>query len=182
MFKDNRSRKLIIVSHCLLNQNSISDGTADMASQFAEVVHLFMNNEVGIIQLPCPELLCLGLDRQDKDGGKRNLLEENTRIRNLMMQEKKLEILRSKAQELADQIGQYRNYDFKILGLIGINRSPSCGIETTSIDEKEQPGKGVFMEIIAKELQSRKLSIKMIGVKTSKKDESLEKIKELLEV
>jgi len=27
MFNDNRSKKVILVSHCLLNQNSISDGT-----------------------------------------------------------------------------------------------------------------------------------------------------------
>lgn len=29
MFTDARSKRVIFVAHCLLNQNSISDGTAD---------------------------------------------------------------------------------------------------------------------------------------------------------
>ena len=28
MFTDGRSKKVVFVAHCLLNQNSISDGTA----------------------------------------------------------------------------------------------------------------------------------------------------------
>jgi predicted secreted protein len=180
MFNDNRSRQLVMTSHCLLNQNSISDGTADLPSQLTEVIQLLMANKIGIIQLPCPELLCLGLDRQDKDGANRELLKENSRIRSLLQQRKYQKILKTKAEELADQIAQYQSYDFNVLGLIGINRSPSCGIETTSIDCTEQPGKGVFMEIIAAELQKRNLPIKMVGVKTSDKDAALEKVNELL--
>ena len=70
MFDDHRSKKIIILSHCLLNQNSISDGTADYPSQFNEIIELIMMNNIGIIQLPCPEMLCLGMDRKDKDGAK----------------------------------------------------------------------------------------------------------------
>lgn len=66
MFTDNRSKKIIVLAHCLLNQNSISDGTADLPGQFTEIVRLIMRNDIGMIQLPCPELHCLGLDRQDK--------------------------------------------------------------------------------------------------------------------
>jgi predicted secreted protein len=182
MFNDNRSRQLIIVSHCLLNQNSISDGTADLPSQFSEIIQLLMAHSIGIIQLPCPEFICLGLDRQDQDGSNRELLLENSRIRKLLQQRKNQKILKTKAEELAEQLEQYLQYDFKILGLIGVNRSPSCGIETTSIDGVEQPGQGVFMENIAAELHKRKLSIKMLGTKTSQIEASVEKVKELLEI
>jgi predicted secreted protein len=182
MFNDNRSRQLVITSHCLLNQNSISDGTADLPSQFTEIIQLLMARNIGIIQLPCPELLCLGLDRQDKHGADRELLLENSRIRKLLQQRKNQKVLKTKAEELALQLEQYLQYDFKIVGLIGVNRSPSCGIETTSVDGAEQPGKGVFMEIIAAELQKINLSIKMIGTKTSEIETSLEKVGELLKI
>jgi predicted secreted protein len=182
MFNDNRSRRLIITSHCLLNQNSISDGTADLPSQFTGIIQLLMTQNIGIIQLPCPELLCLGLDRQDQEGANRELLKENSRIRNLLQQEKNIKILRAKAEELIYQIEQYLKYNFEILGLIGVNRSPSCGIETTSIDGKEQPGKGFFMKIIDEELQKRNLSIKMLGTKTSEVEASLQKVRELLKI
>jgi len=89
MFNDARSKKIIIVAHCLLNQNSISDGTADFPSQFVKIINLLMTNNIGIIQLPCPELTCLGLDRQDKYGAKRDLLLENSRIRNLLVKQEK---------------------------------------------------------------------------------------------
>jgi len=84
MFRDKRSKKIIVIAHCLLNQNSISDGTADFPSQFDKVINLLIENKIGIIQLPCPELICLGLSRQDENGSNRQVLLENTRIRNLL--------------------------------------------------------------------------------------------------
>lgn len=59
MFDDARSKRVIVLSHCLLNRNSISDGTADFPGQFTEIIELLMANCIGMIQLPCPELLCL---------------------------------------------------------------------------------------------------------------------------
>ena len=142
MFSDNRSKKIIILAHCLLNQNSISDGTADLQGQFTEVINLLVANDFGIIQLPCPEFLCLGLDRQDKNGTRRDLLLENTRIRKLLEKRENLEILRKKAEEVANQLEEYNLYGFTIYGIIGVNRSPSCGVETTTRDGEEKIGRG----------------------------------------
>jgi len=84
MFDDNRSKRIILVAHCILNQNSISYGTADFPSQFLEILRIIEENHIGIVQLPCPELMCLGLDRKDKNGASRDVLIENSRIRKLM--------------------------------------------------------------------------------------------------
>ncbi len=181
MFNDARSKKIIITAHCLMNQNSISDGTADLPSQFDKVINLIMANKIGIIQLPCPEVACLGLDRQDKDGSQRELLLENTRIRNLIEKKENQNILRSKAKEIAIQLEDYQKYGFKILGIIGVNRSPSCGIETTTIDGKEQNGRGVFISIIDEELRKKGIKIRMVGSKTSNEEESVEMIKRFIE-
>jgi predicted secreted protein len=180
MFEDNRSRKLILVAHCVLNQNSISDGTADFPSQFSEVVELLMENQVGIIQLPCPELTCLGLDRQDTAGAQRELLSENTRIRGLMEGEHNLRELRDRSDDVVTQVGEYRRHGFDVLGLIGINRSPSCGVETTSRNAREEPGKGVFVAAIEERLRTHGITLRMIGVKTSAVAESLAKVRELI--
>jgi len=180
MFHDKRSRRIVIVAHCLLNQNSISDGTADLPSQFTEVIDLIMTRRIGVIQLPCPELTCLGLDRQDRRGGTRELLTENSRIRRLMMRAAHRRTLQQEARRLAMQIEQYVRYDFAVVGIVGINRSPSCGIETTTVDGHEVPGRGVFMEIIERELRRRKIDLRMIGVKTSRKRASLREVKALL--
>jgi len=181
MFNDKRSKKIIVLAHCLLNQNSISDGTADLPAQFTEVIRLLMANDIGIIQMPCPEFLCLGLDRQDKQGAGRDLLLENTRIRNLLEKGGNLEILREKAKEIVFQLEEYIQYGFKIVGIIGVNRSPSCGVETTTKEGNETGGRGVFMEIIENELEKKGINIPMIGSKTSRQAESVERIKRFIE-
>jgi len=65
--------------------------------------------------------------------------------------------------------------------LIGVNRSPSCGIETTSRNGNEQEGQGVFMKILSETLSANGITLRMIGTKTSEKELSLEKIREFID-
>ncbi len=180
MFDDARSKRVMIVAHCLLNQNAISDGTADFASQFQEIIEMLMKHQVGIIQLPCPEMLCLGLERGDCDGGKRPLLDENSRIRDLLVSEASMSILRRKAEEIARQVADYQEHGFEVLGLIGVDRSPSCGVETTSRGRREEPGRGVFVEILEGLLSERGIALRIIGTKTSQKELSADRVQEFL--
>ena len=91
MFNDKRSKKIILAAHCVINQNSISDGTADFPGQFLEILKILEEENIGIVQLPCPELMCLGLDRNDKHESSGDILEENSRIRELLEQNINLE-------------------------------------------------------------------------------------------
>ena len=81
MFEDGRSKKVVFIAHCFLNQNSISDGTAVYPAVFRNVIELFMNADIGIVQMPCPEFCCLGLDRGNICGTDFPVVIENTRIR-----------------------------------------------------------------------------------------------------
>ncbi len=179
-FNDARSKKVVVLAHCLLNQNSISDGTADLPSQFEEIIQFLMSRRVGLIQLPCPEFLCLGLNRGDERGAERPLLEENTRIRELMGEARHVHVLRERANDLVQQIREYQSHGFEVLGVIGVDRSPSCGVATTSIGGSEQPGKGAFFEILAAALEESGITIPMIGTKTSEPEASLKKVRRLL--
>jgi len=127
------------------------------------VIDLIRDNRIGIIQLPCPELLCLGLDRSDRNGGQRGLLSENTRIRHLMTGAQSMQVLESHARQIAMQIEEYRQYGFQVIGLVGVNRSPSCGVETTSMEGMEKPGMGVFMQVIAETLDKKSIPLEMTG-------------------
>ena len=79
MFTDGRSRRVVFLAHCLLNQNAISDGTAEVPAAHLEILRTVLDARVGVVQLPCPELCCLGLDRGDPKGGERPVVAENTR-------------------------------------------------------------------------------------------------------
>ena len=178
MFTDVRSQKVVLIAHCLLNQNSISDGTAVYPAAFKDMIQMFLDAEVGIVQMPCPELCCLGLDRGNIRGADSPVVVENTRIRREMQKTDTYEKLTSLADYVMLQLLEYRKYGFQILGIIGANRSPNCGVETTSDCDQETDGMGLFMEILNRRLAAENLSIPMLGIKGS--DNVTEKVRLLL--
>lgn len=167
MFSDGRSKKVVFLAHCLLNQNAISDGTAVYPAAFREMVDTFLDADVGIVQLPCPELCCLGLDRGDIHGADRPVVVENTRIRAQMQKEDASRRLGQLVELTMLQIEQYHRHGFQILGIIGANRSPNCGVETTSDRNAEVAGRGLFMQALHERLQEAGLSVPMLGIKAS---------------
>ncbi|MGC9346405.1 MAG: CD3072 family TudS-related putative desulfidase, partial [Candidatus Bathyarchaeales archaeon] len=64
MLKDKRSGKIAIVAHCILNQNSRVLGLAERSSVITEIAEVLIRNEIGIVQMPCPELIYVGLLRK----------------------------------------------------------------------------------------------------------------------
>ncbi len=181
MFDDARSKKIIFVAHCMLNQNSISDGTAEYPGSIQEIFRLIIDSNIGIVQMPCPELLCLGLDRGNTEGSKSPVVEENTRIRAQMKKYLMQNKINKLVKNLVFQISEYNNHGFEILGIIGINRSPSCGVDTTSDHSKEISGRGIFIGLLNKALQNQGLSIKIIGIKASEIGMALSSVKGLIE-
>ena len=178
MFNDGRSKRVVFVAHCFLNQNAISDGTAVYPAAFKGVVDFFLNTDVSIIQMPCPEFCCLGLDRGNIYGADSPVVVENTRIR----AEMKKDTANAKLNQLADyvmqQIIEYDKFGFEIVGIIGANRSPNCGVDTTSDNNAETRGMGLFMEKISDKLSDADISIPMIGIKGS--DNISEKLQQLV--
>ena len=167
MFTDGRSKKVIFLAHCLLNQNAISDGTAVYPAAFRELVQLLLDREVGIVQMPCPELCCLGLDRGDPRGAERPVVVENTRIRHAMGQPEAAARLRELTDQVVRQLREYRKHGFDVLGIVGVDRSPCCGVNTTSDQDRELPGRGVFMTALQTALEEAGLTVPVIGIKPS---------------
>jgi len=182
MFTDTRSKTIVFVAHCILNQNSISDGTAEYPGSIKEIMELLIKSDVGIVQMPCPELMCLGLDRENRNEKVLPVLEDNTRIRMLMEKESSAGKIRHLVQDLLFQISEYKKYGFEIRGIVGINRSPSCGVNTTSKDNQEVKGEGVFIGALRNELNKKGVQIKIVGIKAFEPEKALETIQELLNV
>ncbi len=179
MFRDGRSQKVAFLAHCLLNQNAISDGTAVRPAGFPEMVSYLLEHGVGIVQLPCPELLCLGLDRGDPQGAERPVVVENTRIRRAMAQAEPSRRLARLVADTMAQLLEYRRYGFQVVGILGANRSPCCGVDTTSQDDQEVPGMGVFLEALSRRLEEVGWKIPMVGFRGT--DDAVETVQRLLE-
>ena len=165
MFNDGRSRRIVFFAHCILNQNAISDGTAVFPAAFKDVLRIFLDADVGIVQLPCPELCCLGLDRGDERGAERPVTVENTRIRREMSRGEPARRLAELADSAMYQIGEYRRHGFELVAVVGMNRSPNCGVDTTSDDGVELQGMGLFMSALSARLKGAGISIPFVGLR-----------------
>lgn len=180
MYNDLRSKKIVLVSHCILNQNAISDGTADYPAALNKVVEYLLQSRVSILQMPCPELLCLGLDRENIHGAEQPVVVENTRIRQSMQRPAAIHLINTLVQQMIFQIEEYIRNGFSVLGVIGMNRSPSCGVNTTSINNQEVTGEGLFIKALREELEKKDIHLKMIGIKGQETEKALKSITELL--
>lgn len=180
MYEDKRSKKVLLVAHCVLNQNAKLDECAFYPGAIREVSEVLINSDVGILQMPCPELLCLGLDRQVKRGTSPTVEEEDTRIANLLAEEKSQHILHKIVDELVYQIQEYDKDGFTIKGIVGMNGSPSCGVELTWADDEEKRGPGAFIRMLKEKLQQKGLDIPIRGIKAYEPEEAVAVVKSLL--
>jgi predicted secreted protein len=161
-----RKRKLIILAHCILNVNSKVEGLAVYSGAMKSLVTDYINNDYGIIQLPCPETTFCGLQRW---GMSRNQYDHPNYRRHCR------EIL----IPVVDQIQLYNESGYIIEEIVCINGSPSCGLdivktgykgglvntEATNPDIiKEIHGKGIFIDELDKMLNDRGLKVKFKAI------------------
>lgn len=180
MFNDKRSKKVVFVSHCILNQNTKLDACAHYPGAIREMAEVIFGADIGIIQMPCPEFLYLGLDREADYGTRPTVEFEDTRIAGRMTEEKARCLCKLIIEDMMHQMMEYREFGFDIAGLVGINGSPTCGVETTWYDGEEHDGPGVFINMLSEELEKNNLHIKMVGIKALDPQEAVLKTKRLL--
>lgn len=166
MFDDRRGRRLVVLAHCILNQNAKLDRCAHCEGAVRAVVEVLLDEGVGIVQMECPEMLHLGLDRLTDPAASPSVEAEDTRIAERMEEVDAQAIIERIAQNVVTQIADYRRHGFSVIGLLGINGSPSCGVETTWRDDHEPPGYGQLVAALARQLAARGWSIPMRGIRS----------------
>lgn len=176
---DNRSKRILFMSHCLLNQNAKLDHLASRPGALPLVMGEIINSGVGIVQMPCPELLGLGIDRQCvKDTTIDDIKSEKTRVSKLMANQKQLCI--DLAKHVILQLKQYKKYNFEIVGILGVNMSPTCGVETTWADDQEVVGNGIFIKTLKEELAKENIQINFTGIISPQIEDSVKRVKSFL--
>lgn len=180
MFNDKRSKKVVFVAHCVLNQSAKIDQCAHYPGAIKEVAELLVNSGIGIIQMPCPEILYLGLDREVDEATKPTIESEDSRVFERMSEEKSQALCKKIVNNMVYQIKEYEKHNFEVIGLIGINGSPTCGIETAWGEGIETNENGVFIKLLKDELWKNNISIKMIGIKAYNPEQTVKSVKELI--
>lgn len=165
-----RSKRILILSHCLLNANAKVFPLATCPGALTEPLMPLINSGAGLVQLPCPETCHLGMRRfgmtreQYDTPGFINTCE--TILAPVMM-----------------QLLAFRDAGYAFEGLVGVNGSPSCGLTRTcfgyrggeiSAEESDipgqvaglsmGPGRGVFMEVLLKQLEQCGIEVPLLFV------------------
>jgi predicted secreted protein len=184
---DARSGRVVLLSHCLLNQNTRYPGGAVCPGVVTAAVERYVQDGTGIVQMPCPE--------QRVWGGvlKRRLLwvlshrwvarpgPVLVRLATPYLRRRYARLARS----VADDIEDYLASGFTVTSIIGVGGSPSCGVHTTLdlpaaltaiarrprapvtaawlnetvVDPALRPGRGLFIQALTDELGRRRLTV-----------------------
>jgi uncharacterized protein YbbK (DUF523 family) len=184
---DQRGRKVVFLSHCLLNENTRYLGGACRPGCVQEIVEACLQRGLGMVQMPCPE--------QHAWGGvlKRHLLRffasEGTlvyRLRGILLPVflwYTRRVYWKLAWQVAHQVEDYLSSGCKVVGIIGVDGSPSCGLQWT-LDIKRSlelvgrlpktacgqdvnaivqaclvDGKGIFTDLLRTEFKRRRLEV-----------------------
>ena len=158
-----------MVCHCLLNPNAKVYPLADDHRVYAAELEPFIKAGAGLMQLPCPEVSYLGLNRW----GMTKEQYEHPNFRRHCV-----DILRPSM----DQIEAFTQAGYEIVGVFGMDGSPNCGINKTCVGFsggeicsqsaisgqarglKSVPGKGVFMDILLHLLLERNINTRFYAM------------------
>lgn len=123
-FKDRRSKKIVFVSHCLLNCNNKFPGYADVPGAYIDFIVPIIKAGIGIFQMPCLEVLGWG------GVGRKKIefeLDRGNPQQEWITNYPKL--CAKWAKWTADRYEDYVDNGYQILGIIHVGDSPTCGLD-----------------------------------------------------
>ncbi|MDD5494490.1 MAG: hypothetical protein PHG36_07470 [Dehalococcoidia bacterium] len=135
-YTDIRIKKVVFMNHCLLNIDARGPGVAFRQGPSAELIQIFLNNNINMVQLPCCE--CIGWGgAARKEFDKFLPIVTNAAIHGwfpllIPLLNASLSsynrLCRKEAIKVADRMEDYLREGFTICGVIGMNDSPTCGV------------------------------------------------------
>ncbi len=174
------SKYIVAVAHCILNQATrwFWDGgsgawTEGFVSDFLEKLKPM---GVGLYQLPCPEFNLLGNPRRPMTRDDYEALPGFVNHCRIL------------AESVIRELKTFKELSIKprleILAIVGIEGSPSCGVEFTSHRISDASvrvaGRGIFMELLEKLALSEGLNTAFYGLDGRRLTESISDISHAL--
>ncbi len=174
MYEDARSGLVVLLAHCILNQNTRARGVARRRGPFEEVVIFLAERGVGIVQLPCPELEFFQEIREPSAKDVLDTPEYHSFCREL-------------ANRAVNLIKLLLKQKLRVIGIIGVEHSPSCAVSEVPLSSTNlyeySKGMGIFFEELSWALQESGVNVRFIGLYSAsdRAEINIERLKELLE-
>lgn len=167
-------KKIIFVCHCILNPQSKVESFKTEATEEElnrkKFLKICLENDISLVQLPCPEQLQLGLNRWGHSREQFNFPGFRDGCNSMLKDPLKL-------------LREYEtNEEIEVLGIVGINGSPSCGVDFSfsapfkgeisrneNLDEMIKSGTvvdkpGIFIEVLKENLEKYNIDTKIVPI------------------
>lgn len=125
-YHDQRSKRIVYLSHCLLNCNAKYPGSADTGGVYLELYQPLAERGIGIEQLPCLEIM--GWGGVDRSLVMHHLNPETPEAEWIRAYPARC---REAARKVVDQMEDYLQCRYRVLGVIYVSDSPTCGLTNT---------------------------------------------------
>ena len=163
-----RGKKIIFIPHCFLNQNAKALGREVAQGSVKEIMDVLTESDIGIVQMSCPQLEYNGgLNRKAKDKAAYDKKAYRSSCKRLSL-------------NVLNQIEKYMAKKYTIVGVMGVEFTPSCAVHQLRNGNRSVPGKGIFMEEFETVLKKKKFQVPIIGVDLNNIFSSSEKLRSLI--
>ena len=154
---DSRSCRFIAVIECILNQNARDVGAANFPAINQPILQLCVEHNVGILQIPCPEIIFLGFGRKRQKGQS---------IREALDTPEGRRCCREISIDIADRIQEYISQGYQTISVLAGNpKSPGCAVHYEG--DKLSTASGVLMNELFDEFRSRSINVPFRGIRDS---------------
>lgn len=113
-----RAKRILVVCHCILNANAKIYPLARYSGAHMPLVLPFLEQGAGLVQLPCPETVYLGLSRF----GMTREQYDVPRYR---------AVCREMLGPVVEELQAFDAAGYAIVAVVGMDGSPSCGVFST---------------------------------------------------
>lgn len=166
----NRSKKFVFLSFCTTVQGVRAQGIVrKYPATIAPVIELLVKHQINMVQMPCPELIFDGFCRRPCH--KEHYDTANNRA-----------VCRQLAQRVVEQMIMFRDNGNELVAVLGIDFSPSCAVDLLYGKKRERiRGSGIFIDELRSLMHKQRLGVPMIGLRLYQMEETLKRLRELLE-
>jgi len=173
-YPDQRSKRFVFIPFCLICQAFQARGIVRLG--FSSVINPIMDeifdNDVNIIQMPCPESQLGGMEEGLKRDPKSLKGYDTPEF---------LSLCDGLADQVVSQIKAIIANDFEVLAILGIEFSPSCSVSLQYSNQGVFHQAGHFIEVLKRKLKKEKIDIPFLGINRRGIRSSVKRLHELLE-
>ncbi len=159
---DARGKRFVAVIECLLNQNARDRGAAAFPAVNAAVLELCVRHDVGLLQIPCPEIRLLGPCRERPPG---------TSIRSCLDAPAGRQCCREISEVVVKRVRDYLEQGVALLAILGGNpESPGCAVHPETGQAQLNATSGILMQTLAEVLGAASIQVPFRGIRDYRSD------------